>query len=65
MIGDYIAVSPSHSASRGMSIDRRHPVVFNGSPYTLYSIYGVGGTELYYIDHTSDSVRLAVRVASR
>ena len=64
MIGDYIAVS-SHSASRGMSIDRRHPVVFKGSPYTLYPIYGAGGTELYYIGHTSDSVKLAVRVASR
>jgi hypothetical protein len=64
MIGDYIAVS-SHSASRGMSIDRRHPVVFKGSPYTLYPIYGAGGTELYYIGHTSDSVKLAVRVATR
>lgn len=63
-IGDYIAVS-SHSASRGMSIDRRHPVVFSGSPYTLYPIYGVGGAELYYIGHGSDSVTLAVRVASR
>lgn len=63
-IGDYIAVS-SHSASRGMSIDRHHPVVFSGSPYTLYPIYGVGGTELYYIGHTSDSVTLAVRVAAR
>jgi hypothetical protein len=63
-IGDYIAVS-SHSASRGMSIDRKHPVVFQGSPYTLYPIYGVGGTELYYIGHGSDSVKLAVRVASR
>jgi hypothetical protein len=63
-IGDYIAVS-SHSASRGMSIDRRHPVVFKGSPYTLYPVYGAGGTELYYIGHTSDSVKLAVRVASR
>jgi hypothetical protein len=63
-IGDYIAVS-SHSASRGMSIDRHHPVTFNGSPYTLYPIYGVGGAELYYVGHGSDSVKLAVRVASR
>ena len=63
-IGDYIAVS-SHSASRGMSIDRKHPVTFSGSPYTLYPIYGVGGTELYYIGHGSDSVTLAVRVAAR
>ena len=63
-IGDYIAVS-SHSTSRGMSIDRKHPIVFKGSPYTLYPIYGVGGAELYYIGHGSDSVTLAVRVASR
>jgi hypothetical protein len=63
-IGDYISVS-SHSASRGMSIDRKHPVVFKGSPYTLYPVYGVGGTELYYVGHSSDSVTLAVRVASR
>jgi hypothetical protein len=48
-----------------MSIDRRHPVTFSGSPYTLYPIYGVGGTELYYIGHGSDSVTLAVRVAAR
>ncbi len=64
MISDYIAVS-SHSTTRGISIDRRHPVVFKGSPYTLYPIYGAGGTELYYIGHNSDSVKLAVRVASR
>ena len=63
-IGDYISVS-SHSTTRGMSIDRQHPVVFRGSPYTLYPIYGVGAAELYYIGHGSDSVKLAVRVASR
>lgn len=64
MIGDYIAVS-SHSNTRAMSIDRKHPVVFRGSPYTLYPVYGAGGTELYYIGHGSDSVKLAVRIASR
>jgi hypothetical protein len=64
MIGDYIAVS-SHSTTRAMSIDRKHPVVFKGSPYTLYPVYGAGGTELYYIGHGSDSVKLAVRVAAR
>lgn len=63
-IGDYIAVS-SHSTTRGMSIDRKHPVTFAGSPYTLYPIYGAGGAELYYIGNGSDSVKLAVRVASR
>ena len=59
MIGDYIAVS-SHSASRAMSIDRRHPVVVKGSPYTLYPVYGVRGASLYYIGHSADSVKLAV-----
>ena len=63
-IGDYISVS-SHSTTRGMSIDRKHPVVFKGSPYTLYPIYGAGSAELYYIGHNSDSVKLAVRVATR
>ena len=63
-IGDYIAVS-SHATTRGMSIDRRHPITFKDSPYILYPIYGVGGTQLYYIGHDSDTVRLAVRVASR
>ena len=62
IIGDYISVS-SHSASRGMSIDRRHPVVIKGSPYTLYPIYGARGASLYYIAHSADSVKLAVRLA--
>jgi hypothetical protein len=64
MIGDYIAVS-SHSASRGMSIDRKHPVVIPGVPYTLFPIYGVGSTALYYVGHTSDTVKLAVATSSR
>jgi hypothetical protein len=64
MIGDYIAVS-SHSASRGMSIDRKHPVVIAGVPYTLFPIYGVGSTALYYVGHTSDSVKLAVATNGR
>jgi hypothetical protein len=59
MIGDYISVS-SHSASRGMSIDRKHPVVIPGVPYTLFPVYGVGSTALYYVGHTSDTVKLAV-----
>ncbi|MDP9099688.1 MAG: hypothetical protein M3N48_11965 [Verrucomicrobiota bacterium] len=62
MIGDYIAVS-SHSASRGMSIDRKHPVVIPGVPYTLFPIYGVGSTALFYVGHTSDTVKLAVATA--
>ncbi len=63
-IGDYISVA-SHSTSRAMSIDHRHPVVVKGSPYTLYPVYGAGGAELYYIGHTSDTVKLAVRLANR
>ena len=64
MIGDYIAVS-SHSASRRMSIDRRHPVVVKGSPYTLYPVYGTRGASLYYIAHSADSVKLAVAMWGR
>lgn len=64
MIGDYIAVS-SHSASRGMSIDRHHPTFIKGSPYTLYPIYGVQGASLYYIGHSADSVKLAVATSRR
>jgi hypothetical protein len=64
MIGDYIAVS-SHSASRAMSIDRRHPVFIKGSPYTLYPVYGAAGASLYYIGHSADSVKLAVASSRR
>jgi hypothetical protein len=64
MIGDYISVS-SHSASRGMSIDRKHPVVVAGVPYTLFPIYGVGATALYYVGHNSDTVKLAVATSPR
>lgn len=64
MIGDYISVS-SHSASRAMSIDRRHPIVIKGSPYTLYPVYGARGASLYYIAHSADSVKLAVAISSR
>lgn len=64
MIGDYISVS-SHSASRSMSIDRRHPVVIKGSPYTLYPVYGARGASLYYIAHSADTVKLAVAMWGR
>ena len=62
MIGDYIAVS-SHSAFRGMSIDRKNPVFIKGVPYTLYPIYGAGSTALYYIGHGASSVKLAVAMS--
>lgn len=64
MIGDYISVS-SHSVSREMSIDRKHPTFIKGVPYALYPIYGAGGTSLYYIGHGSSSVKLAVATSSR
>ena len=64
MIGDYISVS-SHSASRAMSIDRKNPVFIKGSPYTLYPVYGVRGASLYYIGHSSYSVKLAVATSRR
>jgi hypothetical protein len=64
MIGDYISVS-SHSTTRGMSIDHQNPVFIKGVPYTLYPIYGAGGTSLYYIGHGSNSVKLAVAMNGR
>ena len=62
-IGDYIAVS-SHYTSRGMSIDRKHPVFVKGVPYTLYPVYGAGSTALYYIGHGANSVKLAVATSA-
>ena len=59
MIGGYISAM-SHSVSRGMSIDRKNPVLIKGVPYTLYPIYGVRGVSLYYIASSSNSVKLAV-----
>jgi hypothetical protein len=64
MIGDYISVS-SHSATRGMSIDRKNPVFIKGVPYALYPIYGAGATSLYYIGHGANSVKLAVGTSLR
>ena len=64
MIGDYIS-AVSHSVSRGMSIDRRNPVLIKDVPYTLYPIYGVRGVSLYYIGSSSNSVKLAVNTSGR
>jgi hypothetical protein len=64
MIGDYIS-AVSHSVSRGMSIDRRNPVLIKGVPYTLYPIYGVRGVSLYYISGSSNSVTLAINTSRR
>jgi hypothetical protein len=64
MNGGYTSVV-SHSNSRGMSIDKRNPVFIKGVPYTLYPIYGARGVSLYYIGHTSNSVKLAVDTSGR
>lgn len=64
MIGDYISAA-SHSTSRCMSIDKQNPVLMDGVPYTLYPIYGVRGVSLYYIAHSTNSVRLAVSTSRR
>jgi hypothetical protein len=55
-----LASAVSHETSRGMSIDRQNPVLIKDVPYVLYPVYGVRGISLYYIGHTSDSVKLAV-----
>ena len=62
--GDYTSTA-SRSVSRGMSIDKRHPVLIKGVPYTLYPIYGVRGVSLYYITSSSNSVKLAVNMSGR
>jgi len=59
LIGDYTS-AVSHSVSRGVSIDHKHPVAIKGVPYVLYPIYGAGNASLYYIGSTSSSVKLAV-----
>ena len=59
MYGEYVS-TVTHSASRGMSIDRSNPVFIQGIPYTLYPVYGVRGVSLYYITSSSNSVKLAV-----
>jgi hypothetical protein len=64
MDGIYTSVV-SHSVSRGMSIDRLNPVFVKDMPYTLYPIYGARGVSLYYIGHTSCSVKLAVNTSRR
>jgi hypothetical protein len=64
LIGDYIS-AVSHSVSRGMSIDRRHPIWIKDVPYTLYPIYGVRGVSLYYIGSGTNSVKLAVSSSGR
>jgi len=56
---DFVAVS-SFSVSRPIAIDWRNPVFIAGEPYTFYPVYGEGDVSLYFINASSDSVRLAV-----
>jgi hypothetical protein len=56
---DTIAVS-SRSVSRPIAIDWNDPTFLEGQPYTFYPVYGAGGVALYFINASSDSVKLAV-----
>ncbi len=61
---NYVSVL-SHTVTRGLRIDFRHPVSKKGSPYILYPVYAAGGVSLYYIGGSSASVKLAVSTSSR
>lgn len=54
---NYVSIM-EHSLTRGLRIDRNHPVSIKG--YVMYPVYAAGGVSLYYIGGSSDSVRLAV-----
>ncbi len=56
---NYVSIT-DHSFTRGLRIDRNHPVRLKGVPYMLYPVYAAGGVSLYYIGSSSDSVKLAV-----
>ena len=56
-------VATSYYTSRGMTIDRQNPVLVKDVPYVLYPVYGPRGVSLYYIGHTSNTVKLAIDTA--
>jgi hypothetical protein len=56
---DSVAVT-SYSVSRPIAIDWNDPTFLDGQPYTFYPVYGAGGVSLYFINASSDSVKLAV-----
>lgn len=56
---NYVSIM-DHSFTRGLRIDRNHPVRLKGVPYILYPVYAAGGVSLYYIGGSGDSVKLAV-----
>jgi hypothetical protein len=51
--------------SRPVAIDWRNPVFIDGQPYTFYPVYGAGAVSLYFINATSDSVKLAVSTVNQ
>ncbi|HSH37561.1 MAG TPA: hypothetical protein VK993_02145 [Chthoniobacterales bacterium] len=59
---NYVSIM-DHSFTRGLRIDRQHPVWMKGVPYALYPVYAAGGVSLYYIGGSSHSVKLAVMTA--
>ena len=59
--GDSVAAQ-TYSVSRPIAIDWNDPVYFEGQPYTFYPVYSAGGVSLYFINGSSDSARVAVRV---
>ena len=56
---NYVSIM-DHSFTRGLRIDRDHPVRLKGVPYMLYPVYAAGGVSVYYIGSSSYSVKLAV-----
>jgi len=61
---NYVSIM-DRSFTRGVRIDRKHPISMKGSPYTLYPVYAAGGVSLYYIGSSSESVMLAVSTTGR
>lgn len=59
---NYVSIM-DHSFTRGVRIDRKHPVFMKGVPYPLYPVYAAGGVSLYYIGGSSHSVKLAITTA--
>jgi hypothetical protein len=51
--------------SRPVAIDWRNPVFIDGQPYTFYPVYGAGPVSLYFINGSSDSVKLAVSTVNQ
>lgn len=60
----YVSIM-DHTLTRGVRIDRKHPVFMKGVPYALYPVYAAGGVSLYYIGGSEQSVKLAVTTKAR